>query len=85
MTEERASTRHEERERCPVCGRGFLTDFTCDCGGDQEGRQTASSRELKLYTCGHEVAGPSLDLREEGGADLDVERRHAEDTIPSVK
>jgi hypothetical protein len=85
MTQENASTRHDDGERCPVCGRGTLVDISFDLGGDKPGRQSASSREVKVYSCGHEVPGPSLDLRERGGADLDVERRTTDETVPPVE
>jgi hypothetical protein len=68
---------HEERtERgCPVCGRGTLADI--DFGGD-ELFQDPTSRQVDVYTCGHEVERAPL---ESADADrLDVERRSSEET-----
>jgi hypothetical protein len=41
--------------------------------------QRADSRELLTYTCGHEVAGASLDTADADA--LEVERRSAAETV----
>jgi hypothetical protein len=65
---------------CPVCGRGFVADIAFDraTGGQPDLRQTAESRELVTYSCGHQVLGASV-----GTADtdvLDAERRTSRET-----
>lgn len=69
-TDERSSDR-----RCPVCGRGTLADI--DFGGD-ELFQDPESRQVDVYTCGHEVERASLETADPER--LDVERRTAEET-----
>jgi hypothetical protein len=68
---------------CPVCGRGTLADIAFDAGRDRRSHlQSAESRELVTYSCGHEVAGPSV-----GAADadlLDVERRTSDETAAPI-
>ena len=60
--------------RCPQCGKGVLADI--DFGGDDL-FQDAESRQVDVYTCGHEVAGAAL---EEADADrLDVEQRGSDE------
>jgi hypothetical protein len=62
---------------CPICGRGTLVDFAFD---ERPGRprQEADSHQVEVYSCGHEVRGPSLATAD---ADrLDVERRTSEET-----
>lgn len=69
-TQDRTSGR-----RCPVCGDGTLADI--DFGGD-ELFQDPTSRQVDVYTCGHEVERAPL---ESADADrLDVERRTSEET-----
>jgi hypothetical protein len=61
---------------CPVCGNGTLltTEF---------GTQRPDSREVRTFTCGHEVEGAKL---ETANADLlDVERRTSEETVTPVE
>jgi uncharacterized protein (DUF983 family) len=61
--------------RCPRCGEGVLADI--DFGGG-ELFQDPESRQVDVYTCGHEVARAPL---ESADADrLDVERRESEET-----
>lgn len=70
-------TKQDDRveRRCPVCGVGTLADI--DFGGDDL-FQDPSSRQVDVYTCGHEVESASL---ESADADrLDVERRTSEET-----
>jgi hypothetical protein len=65
----------EEERRCPVCGQGVLADI--DFGG-RDLFQDPESRQVDVYTCGHEVARSPL---ESSDADrLDVERRRSEET-----
>jgi hypothetical protein len=75
------STREREAPRvCPVCGKGELVDLTFDDTAG-EPRQTADSREVDVYSCGHEVPGPSLATAD---ADiLEVERRPSDEGVAS--
>ena len=58
-----------------MCGTGTLADI--DFGGD-ELFQDPASRQVDVYTCGHEVERAPL---ESADADrLDVERRSSEET-----
>lgn len=63
---------------CPICGKGELVDLAFD--GRRGGpRQTADSLEVDVYSCGHEVAGPSLATAD---ADiLEVERRPSNEGV----
>jgi hypothetical protein len=64
-----------DERRCPVCGRGVLADI--DFGGD-ELFQDPESRQVDVFTCGHEVERASLEVAD---ADrLDVERRSSDET-----
>ena len=61
--------------RCPVCGEGVLADI--DFGGEQL-FQDPASRQVDVFTCGHEVARAPLEVAD---ADrLDVERRTSDET-----
>jgi hypothetical protein len=63
---------------CPICGRGVLADIAFDAPGPDRQpdlRQTAESREVLTFTCGHEVPGPSM--RSADADALDVERRRS--------
>jgi hypothetical protein len=70
-----ASTDTERSERrCPRCGEGVLADI--DFGGDDL-FQDPKSRQVDVYTCGHEVERAPLEVAD---ADrLDVERRDSEE------
>ena len=70
------ATPEDRAERhCPVCGRGVLVDI--DFGGE-ELFQDPESRQVDVYTCGHEVDRARL---ESADADLlGVERRRSEET-----
>ncbi len=73
-----------ESKRCPICGRGRLVDITFREGPQHEGVdeeiQTADTRQVETYTCGHEVPGPRLDETAAGTDDLQVERRESDET-----
>ena len=70
-----ASDEPAEGRRCPICGRGVLADI--DFGGEDL-FQDAESRQVDVYTCGHEVERAPLDSSD---ADrLDVERRDSAET-----
>jgi hypothetical protein len=61
--------------RCPVCGQGVIADI--DFGGE-ELFQDPESRQVDVFTCGHEVARAPLEVAD---ADrLDVEQRTSEET-----
>ena len=69
------SARPSEEVRCPVCGVGTLADI--DFGGEDL-VQDPESRQVDVYTCGHEVERARLEVAD---ADrLDVERRTSEET-----
>ena len=61
--------------RCPVCGKGTLADI--DFGGNDL-FQDPESRQVDVYTCGHEVDRARLDSAD--AERLDVERRRSEET-----
>jgi hypothetical protein len=61
--------------RCPVCGQGVLVDI--DFGGD-ELFQDPESRQVDVFTCGHEVERAPLEVADTDR--LDVERRTSEET-----
>ncbi len=68
--------------RCPVCGRGVLTDITYDAETtDERGApmQQPESRQLTRYSCGHATTGPRLETADADA--LDVERRESSDTV----
>jgi hypothetical protein len=77
MAEEAAS------KRCPVCGKGVLTDITFRAGpnppGVDEPLQGADSVQVETYSCGHEAAGPPL-AETAAAEDLEVERRESDET-----
>jgi hypothetical protein len=67
--------------RCPVCGRGVLGDIAYD---EHEPdvtppKQAADSREVLVFSCGHEVEATRLG--EAARDDPNVERRRTEDTV----
>jgi hypothetical protein len=69
------STQRGEDVRCPICGKGTLADI--DFGGEDL-VQDPESRQVDVYTCGHEVARAPLEVAD---ADrLDVERRSSSET-----
>jgi hypothetical protein len=68
-------TGSDAERRCPRCGKGVLADI--DFGGD-ELFQDPRSRQVDVYTCGHEIERAPL---ESADADrLDVERRQSEES-----
>jgi hypothetical protein len=73
------SARPADERRCPVCGQGVVADI--DFGGD-ELFQDPESRQVDVFTCGHEVARAPLEVAD---ADrLDVEQRTSEETAAST-
>ena len=65
----------DDERRCPVCGQGVVADI--DFGGD-ELFQDPESRQVDVFTCGHEVERARLEVAD---ADrLDVEQRTSEET-----
>jgi hypothetical protein len=65
-----------ESTTCPICGNGTLRTI-------EFGEQQPESREVKTFTCGHEVEGPKLQTAD--AEQLDVERREAEDTVTPIE
>lgn len=63
-------------ETCPICGKGTLltTEF---------GTQQPESREVRTFSCGHEVKGAALETAD--ADQLDVERRTSEETVTPVE
>lgn len=76
-----AGTEQTGQLRCPVCGVGTLRDLAYDEGTPARNlpEQRADTREVQLFTCGHEVEGPRLDSADQDR--LDVERRRSEETV----
>jgi hypothetical protein len=64
---------------CPICGNGTLADIAYNDGKapDEDLQQQPESRQLDVYTCGHQVPGARLEAADER---LDVERRTSEET-----
>lgn len=78
----RMSELRDTSARCPVCGEGVVTVIAFDGVPRSEetgGQQTADSREVQTFSCGHEVLGPSLASADQER--LDVERRDSQDTV----
>jgi len=72
-----------QARKCPVCGHGDLIDVVFREGAtgvDDEPIQTADTRQVESYSCGHEVPGPTLDETASGSGELDAERRTSEET-----
>jgi hypothetical protein len=72
-----------DRTTCPVCGRGRLVDVAFDGGTgergpDEEPKQLSDSSEVDVYSCGHEVAGTSL---ERADRSLGVETRTSDEPV----
>ena len=64
-----------DERRCPVCDRGVLAEI--DFGGEAL-FQDPESRQVDVFTCGHEVDRAPLEVAD---ADrLDVERRSSEES-----
>jgi hypothetical protein len=77
-------TTQADQNRCPVCGIGELMDLSFDAAsGGGRPAQGADSRQLEVFTCGHEVTGPSLATADEEA--LDVERRSSQDTVEPLE
>ena len=73
--------------KCPVCGNGELIDVTYRegaTGAGDEAIQTADTRQVETYSCGHEVAGPALDQTAAGSTELEAERRRTEETTDPI-
>jgi hypothetical protein len=73
-----------EERKCPVCGRGDLVDLSFREGSKDaadEPIQTADTRQVETYSCGHEVPGPPLDQTASPSEELEAERRTSEETI----
>ena len=67
-------------KRCPECGEGSLVDIAFTAGTHDE-QQSADSKQVETYSCGHEIIGPALDGEHEAGGRFDAERRSSEDTV----
>lgn len=67
-------------DRCPICGHGTLVDIAFDEGDRRASKpaQSADSRQVVSFSCGHVVDGPGLD-RADADA-LAVERRTSPET-----
>jgi len=63
-------------KRCPICGVGELRHLGTESG---EVPQAAETPIGETYTCGHEVAGPTLAMAD--AERLEVERRRSEETV----
>jgi hypothetical protein len=72
--------------KCPVCGKGDLVEITYRDDPEvtpetDEQIQTADSRQVETYSCGHEAVGPRLDRTASGTDRLEAERRESDETI----
>lgn len=68
--------------RCPICGRGVVRDVGYDAGArgdDGAPMQTADTRQVTTFSCGHTVDGASLATADT--EELDVEERSSEETV----
>ncbi len=73
-------------KRCPECGKGELKDVLFLEGsteGAGEEIQESDTRQVEVYSCGHEVVGPRLDQAAHTTDELEVERRQSDETVPS--
>jgi hypothetical protein len=73
-----------ETRKCPECGKGDLVEITYREGSPShvdEEIQTADTRQVETYSCGHEVVGPSLAKSAAGTDQLEAERRETEETV----
>ena len=63
---------------CPICGRGTLADIAYDRGNTprEDLQQQPTSRQLDVYSCGHQVPGAALESADDR---LDVERRTSDE------
>jgi hypothetical protein len=69
-------------KRCPVCGRGELVDLLYTEGSPRDDpRQGSDTRQVEIYSCGHERVGPRLDESATDDGDLEAEHRTAEETV----
>ena len=73
-----------DRQRCPVCGKGVFTDVVYE-DREPDGtklRLTGDSYEVLLFSCGHDVRGTGLATAD---ADrLTVEARDSEEATDPV-
>jgi hypothetical protein len=77
-----------ESRKCPGCGKGDLVEITYREGSPSdvdEDIQTADTRQVETYSCGHEVIGPALDRTAAGTDDLEAERRETPETVDPPK
>jgi hypothetical protein len=71
-----------DEARCPVCGIGVVADVMYDDGAERDdggAMQTADTRQVTTYSCGHTVRGASLATADTD--QLDVEQRTTDETI----
>jgi len=69
-------------KRCPVCGRGELVDLLYTEGSPPDDpRQGSDTRQVEIYSCGHERVGPRLDESAAPDGDLEVEHRTTDETV----
>jgi len=77
----------QESKKCPVCGRGELVDVSFREGGagaEGEPIQTAETRQVETYSCGHEVVGPRLDRTATPEGGIEAERRTSDETTEPI-
>ena len=76
-----------ESRRCPRCGRGVLVELTYRAGSPEEVDepiQTADTRQVESYSCGHEVVGPRLDRTATPEGGIEAERRTSDETTEPI-
>jgi hypothetical protein len=71
----------ERRSRCPVCGTGDLVDIVYTGESEDDVSQGSDTRQIEVYSCGHEREGPRLDESASPDVDLQVERRTSGETV----
>jgi thiol-disulfide isomerase/thioredoxin len=72
-------------KKCPVCGLGDLVDISyrddpAVSPDTDEPIQTAETRQVETFSCGHEIDGPRLDQTAAGTDELEAERRESGET-----
>ncbi len=77
----------EPDRKCPECGRGDLVDILFTEGStlaETEEIQEADTQQVEIYSCGHEVRGPSLGESATASNDMEVERRQTDETTEPI-
>lgn len=70
-----------DRMRCPICGKGVLTDMAYEdpAPGEPRDKQDTDSVEIFTFSCGHETRGGKLATADHEM--IDIERRRTDETV----